>query len=224
MSEREAALLWARHPTHRRRVAEAEAVVAAALARCARPYVAFSGGKDSAALLWLARRAAPAIPARILLWPESHLLGDYDAVLAAWAARGPAVEPLRLTRASLAERAPERWGRLHAAGGHDAVLVGLRMDESRVRRISLARWGAIHQPAAGPLRVAPLMRWTTLDVAAAIEAHDLPCLSVYREEGYASRTSTRIPREAVRDRALADLRARDPAAWAALRQVYPGEI
>lgn len=219
--EAEAARLWARHPTHRRRVDRARAIIAAALARASRPYVAFSAGKDSAAMLALVREQAPAIEARMLTWPETELLGDYVRTVEAWRSLGADIRAVAMTRARLDDAVPDRWHRLH--GDSDLVFVGLRRDESRARQITLNRLGVIHKPATGITRAAPLAGLRTIDVAAIVVSRGLPVLSLYERDGFGARSSTRVPRasHSIRETMLAELRESDPPAYASLCQLYP---
>ena len=223
MSWDERARLWGRHPTHLRRLERARAAVRRALAEHPTAYVAWSAGKDSGAVLQLAREVRPDIEARILTWPETRLLGDYDRVIADWRARGATIVEVGLTRSSVDERVAGRWSALQ--GDSAAYLCGLRRDESRTRRIALSMFGdrdGVYRTAGGIVRAAPIQHWTTLDVAAFVQAHAVPVLSVYTDtaEGFDRRTSTRVPRPSVRDAMLADLRERNPAAYAALSALY----
>jgi 3'-phosphoadenosine 5'-phosphosulfate sulfotransferase (PAPS reductase)/FAD synthetase len=219
--DREKARLWARHPTHLRRLARASSIIADALALGCRSYVAFSGGKDSAALLALVLEQDRSIEARMLTWPETELLGNHRATIEAWQARGANVVGVGMTRHSLDERSPDRWHRLHA--GFDMVFVGLREDESRARAISLRSHGAVYAPKSGPVRVCPLAGFETIDVAAVIVSRDLPTLNIYDRDGFDARSSTRVPRaeHSIRENMLASLRERDPVAYARLRELYP---
>ncbi|WP_157066599.1 hypothetical protein [Hyphomicrobium sulfonivorans] len=188
-------------------------------------FVALSCGKDSAAMLSLVREIDPTVPARILLWPESEILGNYDATIAAWRAIGVHVDALRLTRASLDESVPERWAQLADVAPCDGHFVGLRASESRHRAIALGKYSPLHQYRSGPLvgqwRCAPLTRWSTDDVAAQIYISGAPLLDVYGDEGIDARSSTRIPRASARDAAMTQLQRRGRGALLALRRVYP---
>lgn len=218
------AALWARHPTHLRRVEHSRAILREALGAHPGLYVAWSAGKDSAVCLELAREVRADIAARILTWPETRLLGDYDRVIAAWRERGAHIEEVQLNRSRLSDSVANRWWTLHAEA--PGYICGLRADESRVRRITLAKHGQVHLQTSGLrplLRVSPIAWWQTIDVAAFVVARDLPVLSVYSEtpEGFDRRTSSRVPRESVRDDFFTDLQERDPAAMQALHALYP---
>jgi len=218
---RKEALLHARLPVYRNQVAAAHEIVREALSLCRSPFVAFSCGKDSAVLLHLVMQHSHDIEARFIRWPETNLLSNYDAVIDDWKVRfGMHVQILDMTRDSLDDRVSGRWCVLQ--GASDAVFNGMRADESRMRRIALSKRGPIYRRADGVLRVCPLARMTTADVAAYIETNELPTLNAYIENGYEARTTSRIPRAdyGIRENMLARLRVNNPPAYAALKQIY----
>lgn len=207
----------ARTLAYRRRLEDTKRLLARGLALAPDAYVSFSGGKDSAVCLDLARAIAPTIPARILLWTESQLLDDYAGCLAAWAARGVEVETVTLHRDRLDDAVAGRWQALGAA----SVIMGLRAEESRGRALTLRTHGPVYQRRDGRWRICPLAWWTTRDVIAYHVVRELPVLDAYRHDGMATRTATRVPRASVRAEALAALKRRDLAAWNQLVALYP---
>lgn len=192
-----------------------------------RMFVALSCGKDSAALLSLVRDVDPSIDSRILLWPESEALGNYADTIAAWRATGANVRELHLTRMSLDESVPERWARLRDLAPCDGHFVGLRAQESRNRRIALARHGILHcyrsGHSAGHWRCAPLAWWSVDDIAAQLYLSEAPLLDTYYAEGLEARTSTRLPRSEARDDAIAMLQRRGALTMRAARAFYPDD-
>lgn len=188
--------LRARLGAYRRLVARSEAHVRDALATIDRPYVSFSGGKDSLVVLDLVRRQHPDITA---IWIDDELeypeQPEYIPALCAtvdvqlyvktgtqlhagwfrsWSDEPFWRDPLPgtlVTRESIRTLAP--------ALGFDGVLLGLRADEARHRRIREARWGPLHRIADGTWRANPLRGWTTADVWAYIAERGLPYNPVY---------------------------------------------
>lgn len=220
-SDHERYRLHARLPVHKRRVERATQIVREALELCEAPYIAFSCGKDSAAMMHIVRQVRQDIPARILLWEgESDHIGDFHRVIADWRAMGQQIDVLTLSRESLKAGAG-RWGALEATAPCDSVFVGIRRDESRTRRLSICHRGEIYRRVDGIVRVAPVAGLSTEDVAAIIGANRLPCLSIYHEHGFDERTTTRVPRGEVREEFLYNLRERDPGAWSKIIQRFP---
>lgn len=68
--------------------------------------------------------------------------------------------------------------------GHDAVVLGLRKEESRHRLVDRATHGPLYRwqsgPDAGRLRICPIIDWTGLDVLAYCVARGAPLLPLYR--------------------------------------------
>lgn len=61
----------------------------------------------------------------------------------------------------------------------DKVMIGMRPDESRIRRMLVARFGASYITKAGRSTVLPLTGWSGQDVWAYLVANDLPWLKIY---------------------------------------------
>ncbi|TCO70255.1 phosphoadenosine phosphosulfate reductase family protein [Rhodovulum euryhalinum] len=219
--DRKSALLNARLASHRRKVEKAEAVVKEAISIGKNPYVAFSCGKDSAAMLHLVLKHAPDTVARIILWDESKFIGDFDEVIDAWRARGARIEVLRLSRTSLLDKVSDRWEQLQSQDNHDMFFVGLRASESMARKNTLRRHGQLYLAASGLWRVCPLAWMTDMDIASIVETNDLPVLRVYKDHGYSERTATRVPREQVRGEFLSAIQERDPVRYLAFKRAFP---
>lgn len=205
-----------------RRVAEASGVITQAAAQSGgRLYVAFSGGKDSSVMLHLAHQILGPVEARIILWPESDIISNFGAVISAWRERWPgvAIREVHLYREDSGDTVSDRWDALHDECR--AYLIGLRADESRARLITLKTHGVMYRTVAGLLRASPLAWWRTADVAAYTIAKDLPVLDNYAAGGFKERTSTRVPREEVRDRFLFELKQRDLSGYNRLLRLYP---
>jgi len=164
------------------------------LSLCSSPYVSFSCGKDSAALLHLVRSIDINVPARCLLWRgESENMGNHLDVIE----RTGNVEIFWENRSDLDDSRPERWNILHSDS--DAQFIGLRAEESPARKKTLGRHGETFTKQDGMMRFCPLGLWSTRDIGALIASEDLPILSNYEARGMKSRTATRVPRTTVRD-------------------------
>ncbi len=67
-----------------------------------------------------------------------------------------------------------------ATMGYDAVMLGLRMAESRGRKMNVITHGATYTRKRDELTVCqPLARWEAIDVHAFLMSHDVPLLPVY---------------------------------------------
>jgi 3'-phosphoadenosine 5'-phosphosulfate sulfotransferase (PAPS reductase)/FAD synthetase len=189
-------LFRARLRAFRDRVARARDAIAAMLANCRRPYVAFSGGKDSLCVLALTASVAPGIAA---IWSDDELeypeqipyipraaeqLGACLTIVLGYAPHGGWFYPWQdqpfwrtpLPGSRVIGMRVEDWAP-HA--GYDGVLLGLRRQESARRRTHLAASGPWFRRANGMWQANPLAGWDVADVWALIAAWDLPYNPVY---------------------------------------------
>lgn len=174
---------WAGQPGYRRLVAETLDEIRREVASASRPFVAFSGGKDSTVLAHLVLRVAPHV--EILHWdygpyfvprPLEERILEAARTLGARRVRvetSPSYE--RLGRRARNVLGREMIGCLlprMAREGYDLALVGLRAEEAVGRRCRIEAGRSL-----SVIREAwPLARWRWLDVWAYIVEHDLPYL------------------------------------------------
>jgi phosphoadenosine phosphosulfate reductase len=176
--------------------------VTKALKRSKRPYIAFSGGKDSMAVLTLVHTVNPNVP---LHWSDDELeydetvavmtqikeiAGDQLVISHGWATHAGWFRPWRdepywrdpLPGTLFAGMDSDDW---MATRGHDMVFTGLRKDESGARRDFLA---AVQEVKGSPIyrvnhgtgqRCCPLADWTTDDVFALLAITGMPINPVY---------------------------------------------
>ena len=77
--------------------------------------------------------------------------------------------------------------------GAAAEFVGLRSSESKTRRIVIAKHGPIHNSKRyGCLIAWPMRRWSSADVFAYIDQHDLPLHPIYARASESDRDTTRV--------------------------------
>lgn len=235
--ERQRYLSVLARPWHRRVREQAEGIIRDALTYADRPYVAFSCGKDSCVLAHLVLRCDQAIPLRFLSSGETRLLHDVDTVMAWFRERGATIEEIHIDRVFSEEWQDASWDEQRRAGrrdlaehlrpGYDAVFLGLRMEESPPRSLSLRRHQTpgyppfVYRYKAGGLRICPLAAWRTEDVGAYLAEHEIPVLDAYHQEGLTGRTTARLTHDAVRNYALTHLYRRDPDAARRLLARFP---
>lgn len=190
----QAARLHYRLPIMRRRIRDAERILAAFLKRAQRPYLAYSAGKDSLAALDLTLRLHPTID---VVW---H---DEDWVLPGTVENIEAVErfyKIRIIRVRERFAADEffatfgqwpvclhprpvdyeadAWTDITARYGWDGAIIALRSDESRNRRFALKHPLRFHQ-GRREWRVSPVHDWNVQDVWAYIMGNRLPYHAAY---------------------------------------------
>jgi 3'-phosphoadenosine 5'-phosphosulfate sulfotransferase (PAPS reductase)/FAD synthetase len=183
---RETFQLWSQTDQHQRALQSAHETIERALQSATKPYIAFSGGKDSTVMAHMVLQYKP--DTMVLHWdygrafiPEpihheilhnAHKLG----------ARNLRIETSPLY-AKLGRRAQNVLGR-HLIGrllpqlaqeGYDLAFVGLRKQESSKRAIRLRTNKAL---SVIP-ECHPLANWDWRDVWAYIVTHKIPYLSLY---------------------------------------------
>ncbi|HXF74048.1 MAG TPA: phosphoadenosine phosphosulfate reductase family protein [Actinomycetota bacterium] len=175
---------WAREPGYRRLVAETLRAIRRELAVARRPFVAFSGGKDSTVLVHLVLRCDPEV--EVLHWDYGPFFVPrpiHERILAN--ARGLGARRLRVETSPsyqrLGRRARNVLGREMIGGllprmaeeGYDLVFVGLRAEEAVGRRCRIEAGRSL-----SVVREAwPLARWRWLDVWAYVVEHEIPYLA-----------------------------------------------
>lgn len=242
--------LRARLPVFRRRVERARRLIGDALAR-GRASVGFSGGKDSLVVADLAREIASSIslhwidcgaetPATLEVMRRVEALGwTIERVETVY----PLYEMLRMTGLygyTGPGRIPDHywpdraWGHVLVdepvarlrAEGYEVQVLGLRREENRGRRISLAKYGALHQRKDGLWIAAPLADWTGSDVLTYATVRGLPLSEIYLDpddpDRERRRTGPAIGAEGDTWGRFQDLRRRHPAFWQRLTTEFPG--
>lgn len=196
--------LHARTRPFARRVEAARRLIGDGLARCERPYVACSFGKDSLAMLHLVQTIRPEMPVVFhdsgVELPGSYALRDRLLVegrlpnFETCAPRRPVWDLLRAQRERIGSDDLRDRSRMDRQAlfavidehvttrGYDAVLLGLRKAESRSRRLLLSARGAIFANVARRvLTICPLADWSGDDVFAYLMTHDQPLHEAYTQ-------------------------------------------
>lgn len=184
------------------RWADATVMVEALLADGRRPYVAWSGGKDSTVCAHVATRVDPTIPVVIyhsgLEYPETdryivEMSARYgwrlhveqcvpDALdwlvrSGTWDHEATADPTLDMTYFEAMILRPS--ARALEQLGCDTVIWGLHCDESPARRLMLTSTSGVHHHSDGHWQAAPLWRWHTDDVWAYMATHGIAANGVY---------------------------------------------
>lgn len=239
-------LAHARTPSFKWKMERARGCIRHTLALSKRPFVSWSAGKDSSAMLYLVAEEAPEISVRILTGGETRLLyPELDEHIKWWRERFPKLDLQEILvdhvftsgweNADFAEMYRsffDEWEKyLYAGQNWDAVFIGLRKSESANRRFWLSRrikdcdYAILRYSAkgnkAGILRSCPLDLWTEQDIGALFALHDIPLLGTYERDGLEARTKMRIGRQAMRFGQLEELRGRNPAGYNKLIERFP---
>ena len=172
------------------------AIVGAALKKSTRPYVAFSGGIDSTAVMVLCEMVRPGIH---LAWSDDELelpetltymalmqeiagaqFGVYPggSIHAGWFAPW-ADEPFWRERFPGTAFTTSPYDQFLFDEGYDLVFLGTRMEESTRRHDWLRQSGPTYGGRTITRRCCPIWDWTKDDVWALIAAHAIPYNAAY---------------------------------------------
>lgn len=242
--------LRARLPVHQRRIARARAIVAEA--QIVGPAVVMlSGGKDSVALLHLARDVDPTIPA-VFVDDGAQLPWTYE-VLDALRAMGHAITTITTeetlpwmlrhvgmlgydgpekrdgewhwTAAQFREVLVEEPARRVRDMGWPVHLLGLRAEESHGRLMNRRMRGAIYGRPNGTTAACPIVDWDGSDVLAYTVTHDLPLSQVYLQPDDPDRERRRTAAVYLEEGAQAGewgrIRELLPAYWQEITAEFP---
>lgn len=179
-------MLHARSEEYIQKIQEAEYNILTTLLRYKKPYVAFSGGKDSTCMLHLVLQQA--LNTMILHWDYGRFYIPYylhNELIEN--ARRCGAKNLRIETSSLYEKLGRKA--INVLGkemmeklipqlikeGYDVVFVGLRIQESVKRKLRIKAGRSL----TNIFEVWPLKNWSWLDVWAYIISSKIPYLSYY---------------------------------------------
>jgi phosphoadenosine phosphosulfate reductase len=199
-NEREAFAAYAQLPQFERKVERSLEVIREALA-IGPAYVAVSWGKDSVVMLHLCQQVQRDIEAFHLCVAHRHYFGNYDAVITQYKAKfGLNYHEVQLNHRNLIFGGSTA-DYLRTAANSKNCFIGLRKEESRSRKISLSKYGAIHQYQGGKeFRFCPIEHWNLQDIWAYHALHDLPHLDYYDHVAKTSKQSRTTALEGLRYR------------------------
>jgi len=154
-------------PVYHSRLSQAKKYIREALKQCNRPYLAFSGGKDSTVVHGLVAESGSRMPR---VWSDDEWwLPETLEYMERVKARGHEIRQIQ-TKTKHADFFIsheddgvnfEKWV---VAQGYDAVFLGLRAQENARRRMALKKYGPIHRMKDGLLHVNPIAWWDVEDV------------------------------------------------------------
>ena len=205
------------------------------LSNCNNPYLALSFGKDSLVMLDIVIEFSPDIPCLFLKSEESYLMYDYEKVISSY----PYINLTIIETNRLSENEHD-WNKSRKAGnkdfylpdffGYDGVFMGLRIEESRARKITLIRkennqvgkrimkYKQGHRK--GMLRCCPVSDWSSFEIMMYLKEKNLAYLDVYNE-GDHIRTTARITGDAARSNTLFWIKRNKPENWNKIRKILP---
>jgi len=183
--------LWAETGEYTQRIAEAEAFVEEALGQFRRPYIAFSGGKDSSVMAHMVLSRAPETtvfhwdygPYYIPRWLEDEFIEN---------AKRLGAKNIRVETSSLylkeKREARNVIGRIligllgpQMRAEYDACFLGLRAEESSRRKVRMK--SGFYEDDQGITNIFPIRNLTYRDIWAYLINRGLPYASIYDRYG-----------------------------------------
>jgi len=177
--EREAFDAYAQLPAFRRKVERSLEVIREALA-IGPAYVAVSWGKDSVVMLHLCQQVQPDILAVHIGHKDQELIDNYGDVISRYCAEW---QTNHCWVKGDQKNAKEGIERLGIISSHPVAFIGMRAEESSIRKKTIGKNGLIYRYTSGNLansyRCTPIAYWGWKDVWAYIVSCGLPYLASY---------------------------------------------
>lgn len=230
-TQRKMDMLHAKTPHYKTIVQCAEQVITRALQRMKKPYVSFSGGKDSLVMLHLVLKQMPRI--RVVYFDADASYPDTDRFLNVLANKWdlnfcrikttPIIEVFReygikhprIEEKTMSATVYAPVAELTHKHGYDGEFVGLRSEESKARQQLIKYRGQIfHNKSHALLECLPVAHFTVQDIWAYITSNNLPYNTAY------DKTSMR-PRNEIRVSYWCGESAREFGRYVWLRKEYP---
>ena len=184
---REYFLLWSQTDEFQRKFEEAKSIIKQALSEFKKPYIAYSGGKDSTALMHMLLQHNDRITVVHWDYGPYYIPRPLEKEILTIARKCGAKNLIVLSSSlyeKLGRKAQGVLGR-HFIGvevprlireGYDAAFLGLRAEEGVKRRL---RTEKLREYDKGITNIFPIASWTWRDVWAYIVANSVPYLSYY---------------------------------------------
>ena len=227
---------------YQRRLSEAKANIREMLRLCKNPYIACSFGKDSEAMLQLVMEERQGLDVLLLSsWESRKMHSELDNIIKWFKSRWDFnFKEVYVDRVSGKDNEDKDWEESrHSDGndflrkefldGYDGVFMGLRMQESRTRRINLLKSRTnkglfihkyLNDERKGMYRCCPLAEWSALNVATCIGDAEIPVLGFYKRWGMEGRTTMRLTGAAAR-MSMTEIKINNPGAWNQLIKRFP---
>ena len=220
------------------RIGESIKIIKKMFELCENPYIALSFGKDSLVLLDLIY-SIKKIECIFLKSEESYLMYNYEQIIEKYkrshAIKLKIVDTKRLTESAMNWQIARKKGNkdflLDEFFGYDGIFMGLRIEESRARKITLIRKeNNIISPRImmykngkrkGMLRCCPISNWKKAEVYSYLKVKNLPMLDIYESEGENIRTTARLTGDAVRNNSLFWIRKNKPENFNKITKILP---
>lgn len=205
---------------------------------CENPYISLSFGKDSLVMLDLIYKVKK-IPCYFLKSEESYLMYNFEEIINSYKQSHDIdltiIETNRLTDANFDWELARKIGHkdimmLNKIGTHDGNFMGLRIEESKARRLTLIKKENNVEgkfimkyktgERAGKYRCCPIAKWSKEEIMVYLNMNNLPTLDIYRL-GSHIRTTARLTGLSVFNSTLQWIRINKPENYRKILQLIP---
>lgn len=222
-----------------KKIKKSKDIIYKMMSLCQKPYIALSFGKDSLVMLDLIYEDFPSVKCIFLKSEESYLMYNFEELIAHYKDKLKLnlhiVETKRLTENNgdwqKARKAGNKDFFLDDFKGYDGVFMGLRIEESKQRRISILKkennsiYPRIMQYKNGfresMYRCCPIADWTAWEIGFYAQQKGLKLLDIYEQFGTQQRTTARLTGDAVRQNTLFWIKRTKPENWNKLIELLP---
>lgn len=190
------------------KVERSQRAISELLGKCKKPYVSWSGGKDSTVMLYLTLRLKPGID--VVYFDAGACLPDTGEYMERLADRWKVnlrvvktrpildvlseygVDSRKVEYQTMKHTVYEPVKRL-AGEGYDGALIGIRSDESRGRNMAAKKYGQVFcAKGYGTWQAWPMLWWTAADVWLFIDTYGIPYSPDYDKTRFCGREDLRI--------------------------------
>jgi 3'-phosphoadenosine 5'-phosphosulfate sulfotransferase (PAPS reductase)/FAD synthetase len=189
--DKEYFLLWSQTDEYQQKLKEAQSVIKQALKDFNKPYIAYSGGKDSTALMYMVLSLNDSVTVVHWDYGRYYIPRPLHEEIISIARKCGAKNLLVFTSSLYKKLGRKAQGVLgkHFIGveipklieqGYDSAFLGLRAEESVKRRLRTE--GFYEYDRRGITNIFPLRNWTYRDVWAYIVSNDVPYLRSYYDK------------------------------------------
>lgn len=214
-----------------RKIDRSRAIIEQMLSLCYNPYLALSFGKDSLVMLDLVQEQCPDIPCLFLKSEESYLLSNYEALILHYKNAGVNIQVIDMVHFDYDFENGKNieFQQVQFFDGWDGVFMGIRIEESKARRISIIAKEnnqvgyRIMQyktgKRAGFFRACPIADWTGFETFVYCQDKGLKMLDVY--DSHEVRSSAQLPYSNNIKSALFQVKTKNLSGYNALIKMIP---
>lgn len=222
--DKKTSLLYAQLKPYKALVNKTSGFIRWALTKVDKPYVGCSFGKDSSVMLHIVLKLVPDIKVKCYVGKEYQILDNYEEVFKWWQDNyNIDLDVIHFDQETMFEINRMRDLTSELTGLFDSYFVGLRIEESKPREMTLKKHGMFFTKKNGMTRISPMADWKENDIAAYLLSNNIKILDTYDKLGFDRRTGTWLPNATVNTlrSAIANVKQKSTTDFNKLLEMYP---